>query len=167
MVPTTVRVKNADRMLTSVRALSRGIEVAFADGCKGLIPFTDIPEVGTLTNLSRIDLPNPYMLILHTDRGDTVELPWDVGRHYCEPTYRHRVERVAATGRQALGQRIRHFRERVGITQDTLATGAGIGRATLVRLETGTQSPRYTTLLALAEALGIPVSDLLMSDVIS
>jgi len=47
------------------------------------------------------------------------------------------------------------------MTQEELATAAGIGRVILVRIENGELSPRYETLVALAGALGHPVVELL------
>ena len=38
-------VKNANRMMTTASLLDDGIELTFADGCKGLIPYADVPEV--------------------------------------------------------------------------------------------------------------------------
>ena len=48
------------------------------------------------------------------------------------------------------------------MTQVALARAADIGRATLVRLENGEQSPRFKTLKALAEVLGMEAQDLLV-----
>jgi DNA-binding XRE family transcriptional regulator len=158
-----VLVKNADRMMTSASPLKKGIEVVFADGCRGLIPFTDIPEIGGLSNLAHIELPNPYEIILHNSQGETTELPWDFARHHCDSSYRRRVEVVAAAGRQLIGRRIRQLREAARMTQGELAAMAGIGRVTLVRIERGEQSPRYETLVALARAMGQPVAELVVS----
>ena len=60
-----------------------------------------------------------------------------------------------------LGSRVRTFRESAGLTQDPLASAAGIGRITLVRLEKGNHSPKLGTLKALASVLDRPVEDLL------
>ena len=155
-----VLVKNADRMMTSADPLIGGIEFTFADGRKGLVPFAAIPEVVEGDNLSSVELPNPYEVILLTKSGDTVELPWDFVRHYCEASYRQRVEAVGLAGRQAIGVSIRHLRESAGITQEALAQAAGIGRVTLVRIENAAQSPRYETLVSLARALGRPLQGL-------
>lgn len=73
--------------MTRARAVQLGIELAFADGRTGLIPFPDLPEIGTLANLAAIELPNPYAVILRNARGQTVELPWDFARHYCDASY--------------------------------------------------------------------------------
>ena len=156
-----VLVKNADRMMTSANPVEEGVELAFADGCKGLVPFADIPEVNGLLDLVSIELPNPYQLVLRNSRGETIDFPWDFVRHYCEAAYRSREEAIEARGRQTLGSRIRHLREAARLTQEQLATAAGIGRVTLVRIENGAQSPRYETLVALAGAIGRPVAELL------
>lgn len=84
--------QNADRMMTSVTAVGQGIEVAFADGRAGLIPFTAIPEIAGLAALASIELPNPYEIVLRDIHGETLELPWDFARHYCDPSYRARIE---------------------------------------------------------------------------
>ena len=40
-----VLVTNADRMMTVASLLKDGIELGFADGFKGLIPYADVPEI--------------------------------------------------------------------------------------------------------------------------
>ena len=50
------------------------------------------------------------------------------------------------------------------MTQQQLANAAGIGRVTLVRIESGSYSPRFHTLDALARALNRPVAHLLLDD---
>lgn len=157
-----VLVKNADRMMTSADPLKEGIQFTFADGRTGLVPFAAIPEVKAVDNLVRVELPNPYEARLLTDSGDTVELPWDFVRNFCDSSYQPRVEAVAVAGRQAIGARIRQLRKSEGVTQEALARAAGIGRVTLVRIENGEQSPRYETLVSLARALGRPMEELVV-----
>jgi DNA-binding XRE family transcriptional regulator len=157
----TAHVKHAERMMTQAAAINQGIEITFADGCKGLIPFRDIPEVGRPTDLCSIELPNPYQINIRGSKGELAELPWDFVRHYCDVSYRSQVEVIASEGMQALGKRIRAIRESIGMTQSELAITAKIGRVTEVRIEKGEQSPRYETLVAIAQALKRPVTDLL------
>lgn len=157
----TVYVKNANRMITYVNVTREGLEMAFADGCKGLVPFKDIPQVKNILNLGNVELPNPYEVILKNTDGETVELPWDFARHYCDVKYRPHSEAQEAVGREVIGKRIRHLREKAGMTQNALANSAGVGRITLVRIENGEQSPRYDTLLVIAKALNQPVQSLL------
>jgi len=148
-------------MMTSATLRPEGIEVAFADGHRGLVPFSAIPEITSGAVLVSMEIASPYEITLRPAQGEAVELPWDFVRHYCDPGYRPRVEAVGTAGRQSIGSRIRELRESAGMTQDHLARAAGIGRVTLVRIERGEQSPRYETLTGLASALGIPVSGLL------
>ena len=65
-------------------------------------------------------------------------------------------------GRHTLGQRIRRLRKSAGLSQDALARESGIGRVTSVRLEKGEQTPRYKTFGAIAKALKVDVSELLV-----
>ena len=158
----TTLVKNADRMMASASALDEGIELTFVDGCSGLIPFSDLPEISEGGGLKNLELPTPYEIVLTTVRGDQSEIPWDFARHYCDPTYRPRIEAQARQARASLGGRIRERREAAGLTQAELATRAGIGRVTLTRIERGEHSPRTETLTAIARALGAEVEDLIL-----
>ena len=157
-----VLVKNANRMMTVASLLEDGIELSFADGSKGLIPYADVPEIKERADVSSLELPNPYEMVLGTAYGEQVEIPWDFARHYCDASYRPTIEAIAMRGRQTVGERIRHFRESAGLTQEGLAQAADIGRVTLVRLEKGEQTPRFKTLDAIAKALGIRVPELLV-----
>jgi transcriptional regulator with XRE-family HTH domain len=94
-------------------------------------------------------------------------LPWDFARHYCDASYKSRIDVVATEGRRTIGNRIRQLRESARLTQEELAKAAGIGRVTLVRIENGEQSPRYETLVALSRALRRPVAELLINETIS
>ena len=157
-----VLVRNANRMMTAASLLEDGIELSFADGSKGLIPYADVPELKERGAVSSLDLPNPYEMVVETGSGKQVEIPWDFARHYCDASYRPAIEAIAMQGKQTLGTRVRNLRESAGMTQEALARAADIGRVTLVRVEKGEQSPRFRTLDAIASALGRRVSDLLV-----
>ena len=128
--------------------------MSFADGLRGLIPYAEVPEVKTRQGIYGLELPNPYEMVLQSSGGESVEIPWDFARHYCDASYRPTVEAIAALGRRTVGERVRRLRESAGLTQLALAQAANIGRVTLVRLEHGEQSPRFKTLKAVADALG-------------
>lgn len=149
-------------MMTTATLQDDGIAMSFSDGSSGLIPLSEFPEIEESTELSGLELPNPYELVLNTARGERIEIPWDFARHYCDESYRPAVEAIAMKGRKTLGERIRRCRQSAGLTQEDLALAANIGRVTLIRLEKGEQSPRYKTLNAVAEALGIRARDLLV-----
>ena len=158
----TTLVKNADRMMASASTLDEGIELAFVDGCSGLIPFSDLPEVAEGGGFRDLELPTPYEMILTMVSGERSEIPWDFARHYCDPTYRPRIEAQARQARADLGGRIRERRETAGWTQVELSSRAGIGRVTLARIEKGEHSPRTETLTEIARALGAEVEDLIL-----
>ena len=55
-----------------------------------------------------------------------------------------------------IGEAIRFYRKRAGITQEELARRAGIATTSVVRLETGeVRQPRYDTFMKLAGALQV------------
>ena len=113
-----VLVKNANRMMTTASLLDDGIELSFADGFRGLIPYADVPEVKVRAGISGLELPDPYEMVLQTAEGERVEVSWDFARHYCDASYRPTVEAMAAMGRQALGGRVRRFRGAAGLMSD-------------------------------------------------
>ena len=91
-----------------------------------------------------------------------VEIPWDFARHDCDASYRPAIEAVVRQARHTLGQRIRRLRISAGLSHDALARASGIGRVKLARLEKGEQSPRFETLGAIAKALEVGISELLV-----
>jgi len=61
---------------------------------------------------------------------------------------------------QGLARRIRALRERRGLTQEDFAALCGISVSFASLLERGERSPSYETLLQVAAALGLPLSEL-------
>jgi transcriptional regulator with XRE-family HTH domain len=61
---------------------------------------------------------------------------------------------------QGLARRIRALRERRGLTQEDFAALSGISVSFASLLERGERSPSYETLLQVAAALGLPLSEL-------
>jgi len=60
-----------------------------------------------------------------------------------------------------LAGQIREHRERAGITQERLAALAGVGSATVRKIETGAVvEPGYFTVMALIGALGVAPDEL-------
>ena len=149
--------------INSACVLSHGIEITFADGRSGVIPFDDIKGIDQ-ERLADVELPSQHELVLRATNGESVDIPWDFARHYCDPAYREQSEAAAARGRSRMGNRVRNLRKQTGMTQQQLPAAAGIGRVTLVRIENGSYSPRFRTLDALAQALNRPVAHLLLDD---
>lgn len=59
-----------------------------------------------------------------------------------------------ANGADTFAARLRSLREKAGLTQEQLATAAGLKRLAVVRLEAGARRPTFDTVQALAAALG-------------
>ena len=72
--------------------------------------------------------------------------------------------RPASSTAIAVGAQIRQRREQRGMSSAELARRAGLGKATLSKLEAGRGNPTIETLDALAIALRIPLTDLLARD---
>jgi transcriptional regulator with XRE-family HTH domain/predicted transcriptional regulator len=60
-----------------------------------------------------------------------------------------------------LGQRMRHFRTEAGLTLEQLGTDVGVAGSQLSLMENGRREPRLSLLGAIAERLGIELTDLL------
>jgi transcriptional regulator with XRE-family HTH domain len=59
-----------------------------------------------------------------------------------------------------LARALRQLREREGISQESTAFMAGIGVATISRIESGAANPTWTTIVRITDALGVDLSDL-------
>lgn len=153
-------VQGADRMVTGARLTPDGLYVRFADEHEGVIPFEDLklPD-----QADHVTLPDPYVIEVHLVDGTVEEVPWDFARHFADPGYRARSEAAAERGRRIFGARLRALRAERGLTQQELAERAGINRVTIARFEGGEQLPRYQTLLALADGLGLPIERLIVA----
>lgn len=65
---------------------------------------------------------------------------------------------------KSLSKHMRQRRKSLGITQEQLADRAGLTPNYVARLEMEKRLPSFTVLVALASALEMPVSELLLSD---
>ncbi|WP_432124083.1 helix-turn-helix domain-containing protein [Streptomyces sp. C10-9-1] len=62
--------------------------------------------------------------------------------------------------RKALGQRIAEYRRAAGLSQDQLASRVGVERRSIQRYEHGERDIKFTDLVLIADALGVPLADL-------
>jgi transcriptional regulator with XRE-family HTH domain len=60
-----------------------------------------------------------------------------------------------------MGLHIRQLRESKGISQEQLAADAEIPYSSVNEIEAGKTNPTIASLMALSEALGVPLKDLL------
>lgn len=68
-------------------------------------------------------------------------------------------DRVRAR-RQAIGEHIRAARLHANLTQEAVAIRAGIGLGSYNRIEQGHASPLLDNLIRIADAIGVPLADL-------
>lgn len=64
------------------------------------------------------------------------------------------------TRRQAIGGNIRTARKVAGLTQETLGERVGLDRKTVSRIENGTHATLLDHLLLVADAIGVPLAEL-------
>jgi transcriptional regulator with XRE-family HTH domain len=74
------------------------------------------------------------------------------------------VNALAEAVQRRVGERVRALRTGRGLTQLRLAGRAGLSRPSLANIEAGRQNLGVRQLCALAEALGVPVEELLAED---
>jgi len=60
----------------------------------------------------------------------------------------------------AFAANVRSARQRAGMTQEAVADASGIHSTEVSRIERGLRDPRVSTVLRLADALGVPASAL-------
>lgn len=99
------------------------------------------------------------------ESGNEFEIPWDDVLYHCEPQYEfYKGKRLGHQNESAdrVGQRVRQIREKKGYSVQTLADKIGMKRPNLSRLEHGHHQPSLETLERIAEALDIPVIDLVV-----
>lgn len=68
-------------------------------------------------------------------------------------------ERVLVRRRQ-VGEQIRRVREHHNLSQHDVCGRSGIDVATYSRIEQGHSSPKLDTLIRIADAIGVPLADL-------
>lgn len=63
-----------------------------------------------------------------------------------------------------LGERVREHRRTRGLTQEALAESLDLSVAYVSLIERGGRNPPYTTVVAIARALGVPTSRIVVDD---
>ena len=100
---------------------------------------------------------DPRTLVVGRAGGELVELPSTAVLAAAEPAYRAALTRGADT----VGARVRALRLAAGRKAAAVAEATGMARSNFARLESGAHEPRLATLRRVAEALGVPVADLM------
>ena len=158
------RVQNANQMMISIESSREGLNISFADGLMSAVPWTSIREVHGLADVDSIEFNSPYEVLIRTKHGEVAEIPWDFARQFGDHEYREHVDEIALEGQRKFARRLRGLRRDSDLSQQKLAELSGVGRVTIARIESATQSPRLETIQRLAAAMGYPVQALMMDD---
>lgn len=62
--------------------------------------------------------------------------------------------------RRRLGERIREARNHANLTQQKVSESTGIDRSVLIDIEHGRRAPTIDTLFLIADAIGVPLAEL-------
>lgn len=150
--------------MISIEVSTDGLNVSFADGLVSSVPWDNIRGVDRQSDVDSIELGSPYEARVRTVGGEVAEIPWDFARYFGDAEYRESVEDEAARGRSKFAERLRGLRRDARMSQQRLAELSGVGRVTIARIESASQSPRLETIHRLAAAMGRPVQALMMDD---
>ncbi|HUT12630.1 MAG TPA: helix-turn-helix transcriptional regulator [Thermoguttaceae bacterium] len=151
--------------LLTARLLPKGsIALEFGDGLTGEIP---LPAL-RLDRLDRKLLPETVRASCEGDSlqiddrtGYTVDVDCEVLRGLLDKKHAAGLRGEADAVRREVGRRIRNARRSRGATQAGLSNTSGIAQEAISRIENGKQAPRADTLMKLADALDLPVDQLL------
>lgn len=138
--------------------------IQFGDGLSGTWTWDDL-QLGFLAPRAIPQSVSPSLsgssVELLLSDGGTYDIDAAVIRSLLDANLRERLSRAATDHRTAFGQRLRHVRTSLGLTQIQLSERSGLDQAVISRMEKGRVRPRIDTLNRLAESMGKSVADLL------
>lgn len=150
----------ANQLVVHAQWSDHGLHVRFADGLNCHVPLAEA-LCGHLAAPDRIAIsrrPPVGLLLFFGD--DQESLPWDWLRGFGDAAHRALAAHNMVSTKAFIAQRLVAARKHAGLTQQQLATAAGIGRATLARLEAGQGGVTVATLQQIGTALGLAFTEL-------
>lgn len=149
------------------------VEVHFADGAAGYIPFKDLAVLAgkpirvDWRKLQLVDEHEFHIPIL-SDTAKIVgrqepflDVPWDFVRAYCDPQYAAKTQCDFLMDQAALAFNVSLLREAREVSQEELATHAGVSRVTISKIENRQGAiPKFATLSKIAKVFDLPIADL-------
>lgn len=158
--------REAGRRFVSVDYLEnlRSFLTRMENGNAYVLKLDVLPEAdGSRVIGCRLGRGRRYFMV-NQESGNWFEVPWDDVLYHCEPTYRFYKGRELGEGDEGrakrIGERVRTVRRERGLTISQLAEQTGMKRPNLSRLEHGRHDPSLETLDRVAQALGVPVAQL-------
>ncbi len=141
---------------------AKGFAVRLGTGRSYFLPLSDLPEADHTSVVSAEMGDDDSYFVVKQASGNWFEVPWDDVLYHCEPAYPYYKQTAEphAQGDVEVGLRLRELRKRKGLTVTELAQLADMKRPNLSRIEHGKHRPSLETLERLAEALGVPLVEL-------
>ena len=139
--------------------------IVFRNGRSYRLPKKLIPGLDKTRIVTARPNEDGSAFMVRQESGNTSEIPWDFVLYHLEheyPYYKGRSagRRSKAAAAQRIARRVKEVRMRLGLTASALAARSGIRRPNISRIESGRHMPSLDTLERLAEALGVPVAEL-------
>jgi len=139
--------------------------IEMSNGKRYPLSISDLPDAdNSEVKDCRIEADGSYLSV-EQESGNRFEVPWDVVLYHCEPEYEYYRDKPASIpsddSAKRIGGRVRALREKKGLSVQALADRAGMQRPNLSRLELGKHRPSLETLERVADALGVPVADII------
>jgi DNA-binding Xre family transcriptional regulator len=131
------------------------------DGRILAVPLRSLPAADATSVTAASTVPDGYAAVVEQKSGNRFDVPWDVVLQLADPAYPYRVNAGGLHPRE-IGERIRRERRSRDWTLAELSIQTGIRIPNLSRLETGSHAPSIQTLDRVAEALAIPVAELIV-----
>ena len=149
------------------------VEVHFADGAAGYIPFKDLavlagkPVHVDWKKLQLVD-EHEFRIPILSDTTKIVgrqepflDVPWDFARAYCDPQYAAQAKCDFLMDQAALAFNVSLLREARGMSQEELAARASVSRVTISKIENRQGAiPKFATLGKIAKVFDLPIADL-------
>jgi DNA-binding XRE family transcriptional regulator len=90
-----------------------------------------------------------------------------IRRSYPTKSVARTTDPISSSSPSNVGERFKKLRISAGVTQDDIAKKAGIARPNVSRLESGKHTPSLSTLQKLADALGVPLAQVIEHDAVN
>lgn len=154
------------RVMEDVSLNSTGtcLKITFADGTRYSLNHT-LLECDDRTRIEHVVLIDKgYAFKVKQKSGNIYDVPWDTVHYFCNPAYEYYYKRKSPQpliSPPTIGQRIRTIRQRNHMTITEVALRAGLKRPNLSRIEGGKVRPSLLTMERIADALSVPVVDLI------
>lgn len=138
--------------------------VTFKDGKSFSLDRSLLQSDDGTTIVNAVVIDKGYAFKVKQKSGNIYEISWDNVYYFCNPAYEYYYKKSSLTPTvpsSKIGKRIKELREKRHLNITKVAAYAGLKRPNLSRIEHGKVKPSLDTLTRIADALNVPVADLI------